>query len=261
MASELVVVSDTKRPTGGRPRLVVRNYDQDPKPCRRGYWIGQQENFSQEVTLAANIEPQRHPFIGFAVNGQMVVTPGKGPFTDNPLMAPTGDLPCPGLPSVNFTCPVIGPSGEKLFHQISFSSTGGITPYVCFGVQAFFVHHNEDPAAPPHAGPSTSVCLRGFDIEWPAYLILQEQACLKRLSEILRRYVEVAEVGPLDPVAFVANLTEQELMLLHAAAGALEGIDAEDQPALANALQQSVIGILRSRMPRAPGLHPPPSAG
>jgi len=131
----------------------------------------------------------------------------------------------------------------------------------CFGVQAFFVHHNEDPAAPPHAGPSTSVCLRGFDIEWPAYLILQEQACLKRLSEILRRYVEVAEVGPLDPVAFVANLTEQELMLLHAAAGALEGIDAEDQPALANALQQSVIGILRSRMPRAPGLHPPPSAG
>jgi hypothetical protein len=241
VANDLVVVSDKKRAKG--QRLVVRNYDQNPKPCRRGYWIGRQENFEQTVMLAANIEPERHPFIGFSVNGTMVIKPGVGPFT-NPLTTPPGGEPCPGLPSVKYICPV----GNN-HNQIAFTSTAG-DPQTCFWVQAFFLHHGEDPNAPPHAGPWTSVCLAGSLIEWPAYLILQEQACLKRWAEIMRRYSEAAEVGPLDLVEILAGLPEQDSMLLQAAAQTLEEINAQDQPALANALQESVVGILRSRMPR-----------
>jgi len=253
MANDLVVVSDTKTPTG-RQRPVVRNYDQNPKPCRHGYWIGRQEDYVQTVTLEAKIDPERHPFIGFSVNGETVITPGKGPFT-NPLTTPPGGQPCPGLPSVKFWCPV----GNN-HNQISFTSTSG-DPRVCFWVQAFFLHHDEDPNGPPHEGPWTSVCLEGFDIEWPAHLILEEQACLKRLSEILRRYSESAEVDPLDRVEFLAGLPEQDLMLLQAAAQTLEEINAQDQPALADMLRESVVGILRSRMPGGPGLRPQSSAG
>src|SRR5215217_7080945 len=80
-----------------------------------------------------------------------------------------------------------------------------------------FLRHGESRYDPPHEGPWTSVCLDGFDIEWPSYLILEEQACLKRWGEILRQYVEVAEVGPLDPVELLFGLPEQDLMLLQAA--------------------------------------------
>ena len=239
MANDLVLMSDTK--LAKSERLVVRNYDQNPQPCRRGYWIGWQKNFEQTVTLAADIDPERHPFIGFSVNGETVVKPGKGPFTT--AATPPGGEPCPGLPSVRFMCPV----GND-FNQISFTSTAG-DPQKCFWVQVLFLQHGEDPEGPPHEGAWTSICLAGFEIEWPAYLLLEEHACLKRLWGVLRRYAEVAEVGPLDPVQFLAGLPEQDLMLLHAATQTLEKIDAQHQPLLANKVQENVVGILRSRMP------------
>ena len=57
-------------------------------------------------------------------------------------------------------------------------------------------------------------------------------------------------MGSLDLVEFLGGLAEQDSMLLQAAAQTLEEINAQDQPALANALQETVVGILRSRMPR-----------
>jgi hypothetical protein len=235
MASDLVVLSNTRTPTGGQ-RLVVRNYDQNPRPCRSGYWIGRQENFSQTVTLAWEHSEEGHPYIGWSVNGETVMDPGGDPLVLEP---------CPGLASVRYTCPI-----DDLYHQISFTSTPG-HPQVCFWVQALFLRHDESRYDPPHEGPWTSVCLDGFDIEWPSYLILEEQACLKRWGEILRQYVELAEVGPLDPVELLVGLPEQDLILLQAAAQSLERVNADQQPALANALRESVVGILRSRTPGA----------
>lgn len=243
MASEIVVVSDNKAAKGGH--VVVRQFDQ---LCRHGYWIGWQRNFEHTITLAANIDPGRHPYIGFSINGQTVIRPGKGPWTKPPFWFE----PCPGAPSVRYTCPV----GND-YTQIRFTGTAG-APEACLWVQALFLHHGEDPDGPPHEGPWTSICLQGFDIEWPAFLIREEQACLKRLWDTLRRYVEAAEVGPLDPVAYLAGMPEHDLTLLHTAAQTLEKIDTEDQPELANALQESVVGILRSRMPVRPNQHQAP---
>jgi hypothetical protein len=74
MTSELTVVRNSKAAKG--EHVVVRHFDQ---LCRHGYWIGWQRNFEQTITLAATIDPDPHPYIGFSINGQTVVSPGKGP--------------------------------------------------------------------------------------------------------------------------------------------------------------------------------------
>ena len=232
MADELKVVSDTKSNAGGH--LVTEDYDKHPRACRHGVWIGWKETFSQTVTLA--FEHTGHPYVGWLINGIRVIDPGYGPFTQLP-----GD-PCPGAPSVLYSCPVGG-----LFHQISFTSVAG-APQACFSVQAIYREHGQQ-YSPPRDGPTTSLCLSGSDIEWPAFLILQEQACLRRWKDILRRYVEVADVGPLDPVALLSSLPDEERTILQAAAEALEEIKPDQQPKLSNALRDTVVGILRSRMP------------
>jgi hypothetical protein len=239
MANQLVVVDDSKSPTGGH--VVVEDYDEHPRPCRRGLWIGWKETFSQRVTLA--FERPGHPYVGWSLNGVTVIDPGSGPFP-----RPPGE-PCPGQPSVLYFAPVGG-----LENQIQFTGAPGI-PRVCLGVQALYREHGNLPALV--AGPSTTVCLSGADIEWPAFLVKEEIACQKRWWEILRRYVEVADVGPLDPVAFLGELPDQDLKVLHAAAQTLERITGEDQPELANAIRERVVGILRSRMVGAPGASDP----
>jgi hypothetical protein len=232
MASELKVVSDTTTNTGGH--LVTEDYDRHPRACRHGVWIGWKETFTQTVTLA--FEHAGHPYVGWSINGTTVVDPGYGPVTQ-----PPGD-PCPGAPSVLYSCPVGG-----FFHQISFTSTAGSSK-ACLSVQAIYREHGEQ-GLPAHDGPTTTVCLSGANIDWPAYLVLQEQACLRRWHDILRKYVEAADVGPLDPVALIAGLPAEELTLLQSAAEALEEIKPDEQPVLANALREAVIGVLRSRMP------------
>jgi hypothetical protein len=130
--------------------------------------------------------------------------------------------------------------GGQCLDQISFTSTAG-APKACLWVQALFLHHGEDPNGPPHDGPWTSICLTGFDIEWPAFQIREEQACLKRLWDILRRYVEVGDIAPLDPVAYLSALPEQDLILLQTAVQTLEKINTDGETAL------------RSRGPRGGG--------
>jgi hypothetical protein len=231
MADELKVLSDTKSGTGGH--LVTEDYDKHPQACRHGVWIGWKETFSQTVTLA--FEHTEHPYVGWSINGVTVIDPGYGP-----IVQPPGD-PCPGAPSVLYTCPVGG-----LFHQISFTSISG-SPKACLSVQAIYREHGEQ-GLPVHGGPAMTLCLSGSDIDWPAYLILQEQACLRRWRDILRKYVEVAHVGPLDPIELLASLPAEEVTLLQAAAEALEQVKPDEQPVLANALRDTVIGVLRSRM-------------
>ena len=231
MADELKVLSDTKSSTGGH--LVTEDYDKHPRVCRHGVWIGWKETFSQTVTLA--FEHTAHPYVGWSVNGVTVIDPGYGP-----IVQPPGD-PCPGAPSVLYTCPVGG-----LFHQISFTSVSG-SPKACLSVQAIYREHGEQ-GLPFHGGPAMTLCLSGSNIEWPAYLILQEQACLRRWRDILRKYVEVAHVGPLDPIELLASLPAEDVTLLQAAAEALEQVKPDEQPVLANALRETVIGVLRSRM-------------
>jgi hypothetical protein len=235
MADELKVVTDTRSDVGGH--LVTENYDEHPRACRHGVWIGWKETFRQTVTLA--FEHTGHPYVGWSINGVTVVDPGYGPVTP-----PPGD-PCPGAPSVLYVCPVAGH-----FHQISFTSIAG-SPKSCLSVQAIYREHGEQ-GHPAHDGPATTVCVSGSHIDWPAFQILQEQACLKRWRDILRKYVEVADVGPLDPVELLTGLPADERTLLQAAAEALEEIKPDDQPVLANALRDTVIGVLRSRMPLNP---------
>jgi hypothetical protein len=234
MVGELKVVSDTRSVTGGH--LVFEDYDSHPRACRHGVWSGWKETFSQTVTLA--FDHVEHPYVGWSVNGVTVIDPGYGPFTQPP------GVPCPGAPSVLYSCPVGG-----LFHQISFTSSSG-APRACFWVQVIYREHGEQNL-PPHEGPGMTVCVSGSDVEWPAFLVAEERACLRRWWDILRRYVEVADVGPLDPVEFLTRLPADELAMLQAAAQTLEKINADEQPRLSNGLRDTVLGILRARMPGA----------
>jgi hypothetical protein len=234
MANELKVVSDTRNVTGGH--LVFEDYDRHPRACRHGVWVGWKETFSQTVMLA--FEHVAHPYVGWSVNGVTVIDPGYGPFTPPP------GAPCPGVPSVLYSGPVGG-----LFHQISFTSSSG-APRACFWVQVIYREHGEQNL-PPREGPGMTLCVSGSDIEWPAFLVAEERACLRRWWDILRRYVEVADVGPLDPVEFLTSLPAEELAMMQAAAETLEKINRDEQPTLSNALRDTVIGILRARMPGA----------
>jgi hypothetical protein len=233
----LVVVSDTTTATGGQ--VVVEDYNKHPAVCRSGVWMGWEKTFTETVILA--YEHTEELYVGWSVNGVTVIDPGYGPIVNFP------GNPCPGLPSVSYICPVGG-----LFHQISFTSTSG-DPYECLWAQVLY-RGNSEKYVPAHLGPSMEVCLAGSDIEWPAYLIQEEEACLARLWDLLKRYVEIAHVNPGDPVEFLGGLPIEELIQLQAAVQTLENINAQEQPALASGLQESIVGILRSRMPGASGV-------
>lgn len=235
MAGELVVESDVRTVTGGH--LVTEDYDRHPRPCRHGIWIGWQQTFTQTVTLS--FQHSGHPYVGWSVDGQMLVDPGGGSVTQ-----PPGD-PLPGIQGVVYSCPLGG-----YWHRISFTSTSAV-PQTCFQVQVLFREHGEH-GHPLHDGPAMRLCLAGSDVEWPAFQLLEERACLRRWWDVLQRYAEVAEVGPLDPVAFLTALPGRDLAMLQAAARTLDELDADAQPVLADALRDRIVGILRSRPATGP---------
>jgi hypothetical protein len=232
---ELEVLSKTKTVTGGH--LVVEDYEENPVLCRRGVWVGWKETFVQTVALGYEHEGY-DLVVGWAVNGQMIVDPGYG----DVMMFPE---PCPGLPSIRYRCPV-----EGHWHRISFISTSG-EPEQCLSVQALF-RRKDDNYQQIEDGPTVKVCVSGSVIQWPAHLIKEEASCLRHMWDVLKRYAEVAHVKPGDPVQFLAAFPPAELRRLEASAQALERIDAQEQPALAQALRESVLGTLRSRIPDAP---------
>jgi len=56
----------------------------------------------------------------------------------------------------------------------------------------------------------------------------------------------LAHVNPGDPVEFLRGLPREQQVQLQGAAQALPNIDREEQPELANALQDTLVDILRS---------------
>ena len=101
-------------------------------------------------------------------------------------------------------------------------------------------------------GPSIRVCVSGSVIQWPAHLIKEEASCLRHVWDVLKRYAEIAHVNPGDPVQFLGAFPVAELRRLEASAQTLERIDTQEQPALAQALRESIVGTLRSRIPDTP---------
>jgi hypothetical protein len=172
------------------------------------------------------------------VDGQMIVDPGYG----DAMLFPA---PCPGLPSVRYLCPVQGH-----WHRISLISTSG-EPEQCLSLQALF-RRRDDNYQKIEDGPIVRVCVSGSVIQWPAHLVKEEASCLRHLWDVLKRYAEVAHVNPGDPVQFLSAFPASELRRLEASAQALEQIDEKEQPALSQALRESVVGTLRSRIPNAP---------
>ena len=74
-------------------------------------------------------------------------------------------------------------------------------------------------------------------------------------DQVLKRYAEVAHVNPGDPVQFLAAFPVAELRRLEASAQTLQKIDEQGQPELAQALRESIVGTLRSRIPDTPTSH------
>ena len=239
MTVELKVLSKKKSVTGGR--LVVEDYDDHRVLCRRGLWVGWQETFIQTVTLGYEHEGY-DLVVGWAVNGQTIFDPGHGTAVIFP-----GE-PCPGQPSVRYVCPV-----EGHWHRISFLSTPG-EPEHCLSVQALF-RRRDTGWQQLEDGPFIQVCVSGSVIQWPAHLIKEEAACLRHVWDVLKRYAEVAHVNPGDPVQFLAAFPVAELRRLEASAQTLERLDEKEQPALAQALRESIVGTLRSRIPDTPTSH------
>ena len=220
MTVELEVLSKTKTVTGGR--LVVEDYEDHPVLCRRGLWLGWQETFIQTVTLG--YEHKGYDLVvGWAVNGQTIFDPGHGSAVTLP-----GE-PCPGQPSVRYVCPV-----EGHWHRISFRSTPG-EPEHCLSVQALF-RRRDTGWQQLEDGPFIQVCVSGSVIQWPAHLMKEESSCLRHVWDVLKRYAG-------------------ELRRLEASAQTLQKIDEQGQPALAQALRESIVGTLRSRIPDTPTSH------
>jgi hypothetical protein len=239
MTVELKVLSKKKSVTGGR--LVVEDYDDHPVLCRRGVWVGWQETFIQTVTLGYEHEGY-DLVVGWAVNGQTIFDPGHGSAVIFP-----GE-PCPGQPSVRYVCPV-----EGHWHRISFLSTPG-EPERCLSVQALF-RRKDTGWQQLEDGPFIQVCVSGSVIQWPAHLVKEEAACLRHVWDVVKRYAEIAHVNPGDPVQFLTAFPVAELRQLEASAQTLERLDEKEQPALAQALRESIVGTLRSRIPDTPTSH------
>ena len=233
MADQLVQLSDTTNVTG--ESLVSEDYNKHPAICRFGIWVGTLVTFTETVTLA--YEHTEDPwYVGWAINGTTVIDPGYG------SPAPPSGAPCPGAPSITYRCPLNG-----VFDRISLTSASG-DPHECVSLQVLYrgPHDQNNPA---RYGPFARVCLAGSEIEWPAFLLSEWEACLHGFWKVIRSYVQIAHVNPGDPVEFLAGFPVEEALILKGEIEILERLNVESQPALAKAIEADVIGRLRARMP------------
>jgi hypothetical protein len=237
MSDQLVVLSDTKNVTG--QTIVIEDYNKHPVLCRSGIWVGWLTTFTETVTL--QYQHTEDPlYVGWAINGTTVIDPGYSSGT------PPWGVPCPGVPSVAYCCPVDG-----FLHNISLTSTSG-DPYECLTIQVLYRGPN-DANNPAHVGPFMSVCLAGSEIDWPAKKVAESERCMADLWARLGRLIEIAHVQPGDPVEWLGSLPSEESIRLQAEVNTLEQLDVTAQPALAKAIRADLTGMLSARMPGAKG--------
>jgi hypothetical protein len=241
MSDPLVVLSDTKNIVS--QGIIVIDYDKVHHFCRHGLWEGFQQVYTETVTLA--YEHTVEEYVGWRVNGTVVVDPGYSAGT------PPWGAPLPGFPSVRFACPVGG-----YYHQISFTSSAN-DPVEKFWVQAIYRTNAQEQV--PIDGPGTWVTLSGQYVDWPWFLLQQQEECLEHWIELINSVRAIiggfAPVSPGDPVEWAAQFTPEEASRLKAGLAILEKLDAERQPELAQRVAADVNDIVQFRTVDASGLY------
>ena len=230
MSNILSEINRTRNITGSS--VVMENYDVNFRLCRYGIWIGLENTFTETVTVS--YEHTDDLYVGWRINGVTVVDPGYSAGT------PPWGSPVPGVPGVVYHCPVDG-----FFHRISFTSTSGMEEQ-CFYAQVLYRHGVAEANMAPHYGPSICVCISGKEIEWPEDKLEAERRCLAAFFDKLRQYKLIAHVFPPDPVEWLQRFQGQEAQILKAQVDTYVQVDHERQPALAKAVQSSIVNTLQA---------------
>jgi hypothetical protein len=248
MPDPLVVLSNTT--TLVSEGIVVIDYDTFPYHllCRYGLWEGWQTIYTGTITLAFEHDAD-HPeyLVGWQVSGTTIVEPGFSPGTL------PGGAPLSVIPGVTYTCPVDG-----YYHEIAFTSSPG-APDETFWVQVLYRTSYGQPTPTP--GPGMWVTLLGETIEWPWFLLAEQQACIERLLERINAIRanlalgEFAPVNPGDPLKWAARFTPEEARLVKAGVEMLEKMDTDEQPELAKRIATHLNGIVQVRTPNAKGFY------
>jgi hypothetical protein len=108
------------------------------------------------------------------------------------------------------------------------------------------------------------VGIGGSEIEWPAYRLAEERACLRAFFERLRERLQLGEVDPGDPIERLGQLTGDDALRVRAELETLEQMDRAVQPALAQAISSDLAGLMGPRIPDSgpfPGRGSTPSLG
>lgn len=225
--------------------VVVEDYNRHPALCRFGVWVGLKREYVETYLLSYEHDPEEL-YVGWAINGTTVIDPGYSAGTP-----PWGE-PVPGVPSVTYHCPVGG-----LYHQISLAGTPGMNPQWLW-VQVLYRHPNEY-GQPFHYGPGRWIYLVGYSITWPAEKIEETRRCLRRLWEIIQKEVQVAHVGPGDPVEhWLEQLRGEEAVALQALTDTLGELSEEQDAELREAIRGELRRLVSwSQSPGAAGVPAP----
>lgn len=194
--------------------LVIADYTTDFQLCRSGIWLGTTCLQSQRVVLSYEHEPEPL-YVGWSINGSTVLDPGYGTFT------PPWGAPCPGDPDVTYQTGV-----DWLYHRIAFSVVPG-TATQSVNVQVLY-RGSDGAGQPASAGPSRTVQLAGVVTNWPASKLEEERECWRRLTDLLRQYIEIPKWWPPDPWERLPDLVrDPEDMLVLSAVTAVAELDAK----------------------------------
>jgi len=237
---QLVELSDTRN--GTTSSIVIDDYDQHPRLCRAGIWVGVRTEFSETIVLSYEHDAEEL-YVGWKLNGVSVIDPGYSSGT------PPWGFSVPGASDVTYTCPV-----DDLFHRIQFRSTAGHQES-CISVQVLTRTPAEE-FSPPELGPSTITCVAGYDLSWPSANLEAERRCLASLLERLRVYTKVKWVPPGDPPERWIELGRpEELKELLALFETLENLNSVEDEDIAKAVQSNLIRRIQTL--RSPGRKSP----
>ncbi|MGJ5667567.1 hypothetical protein QLG13_06825 [Rhodococcus aetherivorans] len=201
-----LVEKSRERSEAGR-HFVIEDYTKTPSLCRRGVWVGRRVDFSETVLMSFE-HGQDDLSVGWIVNGAAV--------------SPAGYYaPCQGVPTIRYRCPGDG----RNLHTISLMSTSG-SDQDCVDLQVVFTRPPQ--WNPLEYGPSKKVCLQGRIVEWPWFLLQQEQQCWERFRNVFEKYVVVPRPVPAPPgpvERWIASLRGDEAATVRAELDTVEQLD------------------------------------